>query len=401
MSSAILQQVVEATRGEYVVHGTVGRSDALGSAFLARDVASGRSVLLVVPPDAESLDVVAALSDTIPADAGGCAACGFRVGTWVDACPRCEHGLLPPPGASPDVDVVRDQLRETYDVIGSLPHVRGGTVYFGYDAGDRRLVAFVLRPQPDGQLAIDPLWEAVPDATTAPAASYGVVTAPGTATSGMATSGMATSGVAAPDVAPAYDDGGERLAAAVHDDAPPARRPWLPIGLGVGAIALVGAAAFAFTHHEAPPVVPTRAADSAAAPGSSPSLLGGPVVPPPQPRDSTPVTPIGGTSAPAVVPDSVLRAQHAWRRRRDSLRLARTGAVLTIDGDELPHGWSVSVNGGPALTARDVPIPNGGPAVIRIVAPGYCADTLAINPAPGSHQHWSPTLRGTPTVGEC
>ena len=426
VSSAILQQVVDATRGEYVVHGTLGESDALGSAFLAREVATDRSVLLVVPRDAESLDVVAALSDGVPADAGGCAACGFRVATWVDLCPRCDRSLLPPPGPGPDAAVLRDQLRDSFDVVGSLPHVRGGTVYFGDELPDRRLTAFVVRPAADGQLTLDVVWEAVAD--TAPvvptfAAASATTPAPRDGSYTAVDAEASEAGAAPVDDAPASYYATDAEQADPRDTASASRRRWLPVGLGVGALAAVGAVAVLLTRHsDAAPVRPptdtatqvvTRVPDSAkpiprvgtgpSGPGTGGLSMGGAstggasaggtnVVQAVRPEST-------GSNAPIVATDSIRLARRMRRHLRDSLS-ALNAASMTIDGD-LPNGWTRSVNGAAVGHDRKVSLTVGVPVTIRIDAPGYCPDTISLTPTPKSSQHWAPMLRGRPTVGDC
>lgn len=399
VSSPLFQQVAEATRGEYVLGATLGESDALGTAFLAREVATGRSVALVVPPDAESLDVVGALSDGIPADAGGCAACGFRVGTWVDACPRCEHSLLPPPGPSPEAAVLADQLRGSLDVLGGVPHVRGGTMYFGREMSDGRLTAFVVRPQGDGQLALEVVWEVASEAAHA---------APTRSAAGGAPEAGVNGGEMRDDVfdqspAPVV----ERLSEPEMVPADRGSRRWLPIGLGVGALALVGAGAFALTHRNEPARVAVVPADT-----SSHLALNPPIesVQPTSPR----ATVAPGDSQAAVAPPLTPAEQahrdsiNAVRRRaRDSVRAARAATaaagaagLLTIEGD-LPTGWTATVNGAGASNARELRIAPNTPALIRLQAPGYCADTLRVQLGPQARQHWSPSLRGRSIVEEC
>lgn len=438
VSSAILQQVVAATRGEYVVHGTLGDSSALGSAFLARDVAGGHSVVLVVPPDAESLDVVGALSDVIPADAGGCAACGFRIASWIDACPRCEHVLVPPPEPSPDATALRAELRHTMQVLGGLPHVRGGTMYFGHDASDGRLTAFVVRPQADGQLAMDVIWEAVPDTTAAasttmlvPAAGRDPEREPAVDAGAYA---VAHSPPYAPPHVPPHTPGEYRpepifadgsTEAGLPADAvpaqvawapePPRARRWLPIGVGLGALVAVGAVAFALTRQGAPDAGTIgrdtgrlAVVDSAPALGGSGSGVGtgaggfGTTAGTPGGDAIATGAAGGGTSVPPIPNDSVRVRRERRRRLQDSLRAVRASdqAVLTVEGD-LPSGWSITVNGGPSIGSRDVPLVVGQPATIRLDAPGYCTDTLTVMPAPHGRKRWAPLLRGRPTVGEC
>ena len=109
------------------------------------------------------------------------------------------------------------------------------------------------------------------------------------------------------------------------------------------------------------------------------------------------------THAPRVLTP----AQQAWldsaraarRARADSLRLARSGGTLTLDGD-LPSGWTLSAAGG-TPSGRDVHLPAGQPVLVRISAPGYCADTLTVKLAPGAQQHWAPVLRGSSLVEQC
>lgn len=416
VSSALFQQIAEATRGEYVLDAELGHSETLGNAFLGREAGSGRSVVLVVPPGAEALDVVGALGDTIPADAGGCAACGFRVGTWVDACPRCEHSLLPPPGSSPDAAVLAEQLRDSVDVLGSLPHLRGGTVYFGRELSDGRLSAFVVRPQDDAQLALDVVWE-----EAGPAGHPEAVAIPerlDRAPDAWEVNGTGVQdGAFAPPAEPSRDDDGGARNSDVGDGGGSrgGGRRWLPVGLGVGALALVAAAGFALTRHPAaaaPTVTPRDSAPTIGLNGpfptdSHPAQATQPVQPSVQHTANTEraLTTADSLNMGLRQPTPVERAyMDSVRRYKDSVRTARrlaaTAAVLTLDGD-LPSGWTAAVEGGGSVSGKEIRVPANTPVVVRLQAPGYCTDTLRVQLPPGGRRSWSPVLRGSSIVEQC
>lgn len=377
MSSELLRQVVDATRGEYVVHGTLGRSDVRGTAFLARDVAEGQTVVLVVPQDAESLDVVGALGEDVPADAGACAACGFRVATWVDACPRCEQVLAPPPGPASDPEELAARLRGTFQVLGGVPHVWGGTVYFGHAAADGRLTAFVVRPQPDAGLGLEVVWEALPDVRSADR--------------------RAGSGEVDPGAdGDAYADGDPYTPATA---AARWRRLRLPVGVGLGVVAAVAGVAVAVLGRRAParaePVLPPP--ERVPAPAKAPS---GPEAAAPP---TTSAAARNASASPGRPADNV-RPAAAERRRvhapAPAARAGRGSARLTIEG-RLPANASVAVGGEGRGGGRELRLVAGRRAVVRIKAAGYCPATLAVTLAPNSHHYWAPTLYRRPASGRC
>lgn len=392
----LYQQVVRATDGQYSVFAELGHTPERGTAYLARDLTTGSTVVLLVPPGAESLDVVTALNDAVPANGGRCAACGRELSAWVDACPHCGRSLTPPAGDSPAAAVVAAEAGETVEVVGTVPHVLGGHFFFGRDRIDRRLLAFAAHPQGDGRWWLDTLWEGDP-APPPPAP---------------ATSAVAGAAVAPP---PSDADPGASFpgpAGLVFDEpAVPrghSRRVLVAAGLAAGVV--LGGAAWALARggSSQPTVDPRSIATRARtdpAPGAGVLAT---------------LAPVGGRAAASTaqrsakaadastVPsaDSNPRVQRVGQRRiaaervRVGVRAADGGAVLTIEGD-LPSGWMRVVNAGPASGDRAVPLAADVASVVVVEAPGYCPDTLRVTLGVGGLRHWSPVLRGRSVVGDC
>ena len=390
--SHLFHQVVDATRGQYDVLAELGHAPEHGAAYLAHDLATGGAVLLLVPPGADALDVVSALSDTVPAAAGRCTACGSAPATWTDACPHCGRSLVPSPDVvSPATEVIAAEAGRTIEIVGAVPHARGGQLYFGRDRSDQRLLAYAARPQGDARVWLDPLWEgeAAP-AIAAPVAAPVAAPQP------------------APEPAPVPADTRAPIAATL----PRRTRGTLVAVAAVALVLALGVAAWTRTRSAPSPAPP---------PTSSTHRL----------QRLTPRATADETTASRAIPrvqhtrpDSVaLTVVHAGAIRQtqraargrvvaESTRAARIapidGAVLTIEGD-LPAGWVRAVDTGGASSARTgartsvrtVPLRPGVASVIVVEAPGYCPETLRITLDAGGRQEWEPTLRGRPVIGSC
>lgn len=163
----LLRAVVDAARGEYQVLAQLGHAPDRGSAYLARDLAEGGAAVLVAPPGGNVLDVVGALSDTVPAGGGRCTSCGWAPGTWTPACSRCERSLTPPAASGPAATAASTPAAaalaaaagSAVQMLGLVPHAAGGHVAFGRDRVEPRLVAYAARPLANGGLWLDPMWE--------------------------------------------------------------------------------------------------------------------------------------------------------------------------------------------------------------------------------------------------
>lgn len=408
-SSTLLDHITSAVSDEYTVLGQLGEATR-GSAFLARERAGGHLVVLAVPPAADELTVLAALGDTVPANAGTCTACGEAPPTFTTFCPSCGRAFVQGAvGAHRfTADEVRAAAQPAYDLLGEVAHQSGGSLFFVRDQADRRLVALSAQPAPGGGQALEAVWDAIRgDPAAAPSARYDAGAAgtgddgsPGAAADPFGTSGPVAEYVS--DAPPGYPPGYVPPAAPDEYAAGTGRRRrWVPLAVA-GAVVLAAGGAWAITRntHDAPrPVVaPDTTGTAATMPpqGPGPTVAGGgaaaagasggaePIAPtlPPTPPEVPVTTPVERVPGP------------------DSTRLPN--AAVQLDGAGLPNGWTWTVNGhrGPAsLTARLRP---NRPAVLTIEAPGYCPETLQLDaPAPGTVQPWAPKLRGKPMVGEC
>ena len=74
--------------------------------------------------------------------------------------------------------------------------------------------------------------------------------------------------------------------------------------------------------------------------------------------------------------------------------------VIEIVG-ELPPGWSRVVNQLAPSTVRTITLTAGRPAVIILLAPGWCPDRIELTMQAGEQRNWTPALRGKPWVGAC
>lgn len=417
MQHDLYQQVAEATRSLYDVRAELGHAPHLGTAYLAQDVAHGGTAVLLVPPGADALDVVPALSDAVPAGGGRCTSCGRALVTWSDVCPQCGRSLTPSPGEELEVGTVAAAAGGALDVVGVVPHARGGQIFFGQDRVDRRLVAFAARPQGDGRFWLDALWEADAASVPAPAGSRWGSDEPGvdSGPTDTAALGIATPSLARLEAAAYTTDVGSSASDVPRGESTAGRgRRGLLFAVGGGVLVAIGAVAWALTRGGNGAAAPggtlqavTTAHAGSVAPAGGTIPVTGAVSGTSTAADSQPgAIAAQGTQAVAVSRADSLRLAQNARRRRLAAERARAAAafgdsaVLTIAGD-LPSGWVALVNAGGAAGGRTISLPPGVASVVVIEAPGYCPDTLRVAPGAGGRHEWSPVLRSRPTVGSC
>ena len=403
MSHPLLEQIVAATAGEYALIGELGETGR-GTAFLAREAASGQLVVLFVPADAESLEVLAAIGDEVPANAGRCTACGHAPMVWRTHCPNCHR-----PFVLEAVDAHRFTLDEVqaatahvYDVEGEVGHLSGGSLFFVRDRVDHRLVALAGQVDADGQQVLEAVWDAadappaVIDRDLAPAypASFDDATAgPASGAIGAAAGDPASTGVV--DVADVPGPPGRR-------------RGWVPLAVVAALVAVLGGV-WAFQRDD-PSSASSRPGTLAVAPaGGGGRGAASPVGPT---EGGTPAGgPAGGAAASVSrttpgedvstrppVPDS---ADESRRRAADSVRRAERAPAFVQIATEPPAGWNWRIDGRPGPSARTVKLRPRREHVIELEAPGYCPDVLRLTPEPASTQAWTPRLRGKPMIGNC
>lgn len=398
MSHPLFEQIVAATAGEYAIIGELGAT-AGATAFLARDAGTGGLVVLSVPAGAESLEVLAALGDEVPANAGRCTACGYPPMLWLSHCPNCRRPfVLGTVGAHRfSLDEVRAAVEHAYDVEGEIAHLAGGSLFFVRDRVDHRLVALAGQVDADGQQVLEAVWDAT---GTAPDPQFAAAAGTADPASADPFGGAAGSWTpaGAPDARGFVDPG---------PPPPPRRRGWMPVAIVAGLVVVAGGA-WAVLHGGGGPAAPTTVATGTVAdPGAGGTPPGTGTATATRPSGATAgPTPDAGSPRPDVRPpdtsptvaDSIERLR---RHAADSARQAgRAWAFLQIAG-EPPGGWVWRIDGRagpPSKTARLRPHREH---VIELEAPGYCPDVLRLTPEPASTQQWTPRLRGKPMIGDC
>ncbi len=464
VSSALLEQIVAATAGEYDVVGALGETSR-GAAFLAREAAGGRMVVLFVPTDAEALEVLAALSEDVPANAGRCTACGYAPMVWTAGCPSCQRPFVLAAVSAHRFtrDEVEAAVAHAYDVEGEVAHLVGGSLFFVRDRADGRLVALAGQVDAAGEQVLEAVWDgaqaALAGAPAASGASYGTPYAPaaleGAGHVGADPAAAYAGGhpadygtdygttYTAPGYAPADSGAGYGMVDTPDAGraAPRARRRWAPLAAAAALLAVTGGAwAFWQGDDDAPPAAvgaagvsgestaagatageggPAEggAAEGAGASGTTAGAAAGTTAGAAAgaagsgssgatPDAGAPGT-ADGRSATTGAPGTARPSDPAAERRRtvdDSVRQARQAerALATLQlGTDPPAGWTWTIDGRDGPASPTVRLRPRREHVIRLDAPGYCPDVLRLTPEPGAAQVWTPRLRGKPMIGEC
>ncbi len=157
-----LSRTLDAVRGlgagRFEVLGPLGKDREGEYAFLARELAGGRLVVLkrrVVGSAAGSnssvLEVIERLDSSVPPPAGSCAFCHAPFSNWEPSCPECGADAAGSnPTAASDAERARllDAVRgaaPAFDVLGDMTRASGGgIVFFAREPGSGHLVALRL-----------------------------------------------------------------------------------------------------------------------------------------------------------------------------------------------------------------------------------------------------------------
>lgn len=387
MRDELFDQILNATAGEYEIHGELGR-DWTGRAYLAREIASGQHVVLRLPSDSDALEVLPRLSSTVPMAGGVCADCGDALTSWGGRCLACGAPVAGIPAewpwsASVEASVleeVRHAAGDSYEILGAMEQEEtGGTVLFAREVASARLVALALHAgEGDGGRYLAVIWEGPVLARSRPTTSPPRPPTPEAI-------------IPAPPPADLPPAGGGRPASASAAPAPRSRRLLLPALL---LTALLAAAAFLLAR-----TTPETAPEGELASDSTEWDVS-PAPTPAMPSDAAAAPSI--TPPPAMLPvvDSAPPPVRIPRQERAAAPTARRTGELQLGG-ALPPSWTRSVNGRAPTSERTVELTAGKPATIRVEAPGFCPESLRVTLPAGGRETWTPQMKGRPMVGEC
>jgi len=159
-----LQRAVQDTlRGQFDLHGELGRGEDGSVMYLATETASKRLVALKLSRGTDSrsgdedwfVEVVRKLDASVPALESSCPSCGGRLKSWARFCRHCGadlSGIAQGSGPNTTSDElivqVRAAARGKYDVLGQMDRAEGGgIVYFAKENRTGKLVALRLQRQ--------------------------------------------------------------------------------------------------------------------------------------------------------------------------------------------------------------------------------------------------------------
>jgi hypothetical protein len=163
---AFLEAVRGVAAGEYEVFGEICRGAGGTVAYLARDLADKKLVVLRLAAgagagDEYSLEVVKRLDASVPAPKGACPSCGAPLRQWGRFCAMCGCDLWGDPSLSGDetkedlLQAVKDAARGKFEVLGEIPWAEGsGQVYFVRDLQSGKLAALRLLKEGEGEYSL-------------------------------------------------------------------------------------------------------------------------------------------------------------------------------------------------------------------------------------------------------
>lgn len=186
---AFLAAVQDAAAGEYEVHGEICRGAGGTIAYLARDLADKKLVVLRLATsagaaDEYSLEVVKELDASVPAPESACRRCGAPLRQWGRFCSMCGSEIWGDLTTSDDhskeelLEAVREASRGKFEILGEVPRAEGGgVVYFGRDLETGKLTALRLLKEGEDEYSLGRTgvlkrlaWEAEPKRSPSPSA---------------------------------------------------------------------------------------------------------------------------------------------------------------------------------------------------------------------------------------
>jgi len=162
----LLEAVRGVAAGEYEVFGEICRGAGGTIAYLARDLADKKLIVLRLaagagPGDEYSLEVVKRLDASVPAPKGVCPRCGAPLRQWGRFCAMCGTDLWGDPTLSGDetkedlLQAVKEAARGKFEVLGEIPWAEGsGQVYFVRDLQSGKLAALRLLREGEGEYSL-------------------------------------------------------------------------------------------------------------------------------------------------------------------------------------------------------------------------------------------------------
>jgi hypothetical protein len=163
---ALLEAVQDAAAGEYEVFGEICRGKGGTIAYLARDLADKKLVVLRLSTsagagDEYSLEVVKQLDASVPAPEGACPSCGAPLRQWGRFCSMCGCDLWGDPSVGGEntkedlLQAVKEAAKGKFEVLGEMPWAEGsGHVYFVRDLESGKLAALRLLEEAEGEYSL-------------------------------------------------------------------------------------------------------------------------------------------------------------------------------------------------------------------------------------------------------
>jgi hypothetical protein len=362
---------------QYNLLAEFGRVDGQ-TVYLARDRATGAVAIARRRSDdhpSGPLTISHVLDATVPADGAVCSSCIGALRSWGRFCPSCGRevfGAQPASGDSPSseqlLDAVRHAAEGRFDILGSIPRADGGdTIYFAVDLTTADVVALRLNREgieADGTLSyslelpltLSAVQTAKPDSFTAmfgaaspPPPPPVAVMPPGMAWS--ATMPMAVETPTPPPPAPPerkrrtttpIPEPSTPVLAPLPPPTPP-RRPAVPKGVVIGAVAavlVVGVVFVALALRPKPAPSPVAVArDTTPTPAPSPVDTTKPAQPAPDTTTVATTTPPPEPVAPAPTKPTPARRKPRVNPR-DTVGLSE--AIRECSSSTLAGNWTTA-----------------------------------------------------------
>lgn len=161
-----LEAVRGVAAGEYEVFGEICRGAGGTIAYLARDLADKKLVVLRLAAgggssDDYSLEVVKRLDASVPAPKGTCPRCSEPLRQWGRFCSMCGCDLWGGPSPSGGeakedlLEAVKEAAQGKFEVLGEIPWAEGsGQVYFVRDLASGKLAALRLLKEGEGEYSL-------------------------------------------------------------------------------------------------------------------------------------------------------------------------------------------------------------------------------------------------------
>jgi len=161
----LLEAVRDVAGQDFEVFGEIGQLQEGTIAYLARDAANKRIVILRLTPEPRQqnefrLDVARELDASVPAPSSACPRCGNAVRSWARYCTQCGVDLWTDASAGQPrskedlLEAVREATRGKYEILGEMPKAGGGIVYFARDLKTGKVDALRLHTEGNNSYSV-------------------------------------------------------------------------------------------------------------------------------------------------------------------------------------------------------------------------------------------------------